>query len=109
MVNMKSLVWTLVTFCLQKGVFSQSCWKDTVCSGPTSAAFPGEWDANIFAPSSRTISPKSILSYTGATISSYPDTAILASNGSQLVFDFGIEVGGLVTLEYSSTGAGAVS
>jgi hypothetical protein len=81
---------------------------DTTCSGPTDTAFPGPWQSNIYAPSSRTINPASILSSAGSFISKFPGEAKLSGNGSQLVFDFGIEVGGLVTLEYQTTGAGAI-
>ncbi|TVY20687.1 hypothetical protein LARI1_G001193 [Lachnellula arida] len=88
---------------------AQKCWKDTACSGPDDTAFPGPWEANIYAPSSRLVSPKHILSLqTGEVISSFPGDAKLSGNGSQLVFDFGIEVGGLVQLEYLSTGPGAL-
>ncbi|KAH8816187.1 Six-hairpin glycosidase-like protein [Xylogone sp. PMI_703] len=90
-------------------VLANSCWRDTVCTGPKDTAFPGKWQSNIFAPSSRTISPKSILSLqTGKTISHYPGNSKLSGNGSALVFDFGIEVGGLVTLKYEATGPGAI-
>lgn len=88
---------------------AQSCWKDTVCSGPADTAFPGPWEKNIYAPASRIVSPKSILSrQTGNIICSYPGPAKLQGNGSQLVFDFGIEVGGLVTLNYTSDGVGSI-
>ncbi|TVY83207.1 hypothetical protein LSUE1_G001690 [Lachnellula suecica] len=86
---------------------AQDCWKNTTCSGPSDTAFPGTWESNIYSPSSRSVSPKSILSLqTGEVISSFPGNATLSGNGSQLVFDFGIEVGGLVHLNYSSTGPG---
>lgn len=87
---------------------AQSCWKNTICSGPTDTAFPGTWESNIFAPSSRTVSPASILSGTGNFISEFSGSAKLKGNGSQLVFDFGIEVGGLVTVQYSATGQGSI-
>lgn len=92
-------------------VLSDSCWRNTTCSTITEAAFSGEWDANIFAPESRTVAPRSILSAsTGENISSWDGQATLASNGSQLVFDFGKEVGGIVHLEYTVSGnsSGAV-
>lgn len=99
----------LVTFLLLlTSVLAQQCWKNTTCSGPTDTAFPGPWQANIFAPSSRTVSPASILSASGDFISKFPGKSRLSGNGSQLVFDFGIEVGGLVTLEYSTTGQGSI-
>ncbi|KAE9380306.1 glycoside hydrolase family 78 protein [Stipitochalara longipes BDJ] len=84
------------------------CWKNTTCSGPADTAFPGPWEANIFAPASRSVTPASILSTSGDLISKFPGTAQLSGNGSGLVFDFGIEVGGLITLEYTATSRGAV-
>jgi hypothetical protein len=104
-----NLLFCLITFLLlQNSVIAQQCWKNTTCSGPADTAFPGPWQANIFAPSSRTVSPASILSNSGEIISQFPGDSQLTGNGSQLVFDFGIEVGGLVTLGYSTTGQGAV-
>lgn len=64
----------------------------------------------MFAPSSRTVSPKSVLSLaTGREISPYSSfpgsnanhNFTLEGNGSALVFDFGREVGGIVHLEYT--------
>ena len=87
------------------GVLAQSCWRDTPCSDITEPAFSGEWDKNIFAPSSRTVSPANVLALANASvISSYPGVNTLAGNGSALVFDFGIEVGGIATVKYTSTG-----
>lgn len=103
------LVAQLITLLfLFGGAIAQSCWKNTTCSGPTDTAFPGAWESNIFAPSSRIVSPASILSSTGNFISDFHGSAQLKGNGSQLVFDFGIEVGGLVTLDYSATGQGLI-
>jgi hypothetical protein len=63
----------------------------------------------IYAPPPRTISPKSIASITtGDVIANYPDIPALVGNGSILVLDFGIEVGGLATLDFTSTGPGAI-
>jgi len=105
-----TLITRLATLaCLLYISQAQNCWKDTACSGPDDTAFPGPWESNIYAPSSRSVSPKSILSLqTGEVISSFPGDAKLSGNGSQLVFDFGIEVGGLVHLKYLSTGPGAL-
>ncbi|KAF1346620.1 Six-hairpin glycosidase-like protein [Delphinella strobiligena] len=86
-----------------------SCWLNTTCSGPLEAAFPGVWDANIYAPDSRTVSPFSILALSNASVlSPFPGPADLKGNASALVFDFGIEVGGIATVKYSSTGSGAL-
>ncbi|KAK3941471.1 Six-hairpin glycosidase-like protein [Diplogelasinospora grovesii] len=100
---------------LSWALLAQSCWKDTTCSSITQQAFPGIWESNIYAPSSRTVAPKNVLSLaTGDVISAYkPNAHTLSGNGSALVFDFGLEVGGLVTLKYtvsstSTSPAGAV-
>lgn len=99
----------LLTFLLLlNSAVAQQCWKNITCSGPPDTAFPGPWQANIFAPSSRTVSPVSILPGSGDVSSQFPGDSQLIGNGSQLVFDFGIEVGGLVTLEYSTTGQGSI-
>jgi hypothetical protein len=110
MIKFNSFSLLVATSLFYGTVLAQFCWKNTTCSGPTSAAFSGVWDNNIFAPSSRIVSPASILSSTGEAISSFSGTATLStSNTTLLVFDFGIEVGGLVTLNYSATGPAAVS
>jgi hypothetical protein len=88
---------------------AQICWKNTVCSGPPNTAFPGKWESNIFAPSSRIVSPKSTLSPQNLDIvSQFSGAGELAGNGSHLILDFGVEVGGLVSFKYNSTGEGAV-
>ena len=103
------LVRLLLAGFLFRTVSAQSCWKNTTCSGPANSAFPGPWDSNIFSPPARIISPKSVLSaQTGEVIGPYGQPAKLSGNGSQLVFDFGLEVGGLVSLEYSATGPGSI-
>ena len=90
-------------------VNTQSCWRDVTCTSPTETAFPSPWEGNIYVPSSRTVTPKSILSLaSGHVISNYPGPAILTGNGSSLVFDFGIEVGGVVTVDYTSSGPGSL-
>lgn len=104
---------TVILGFLASGALGQLCWRDTACSTVSEAAFPGVWDVNNYAPESRTVSPTSVLSATdGSIISSWSGSAHLASNGSKLVFDFGKEVGGIVTLKYTpsgpSSGAGAV-
>ncbi|CAJ2505257.1 Uu.00g126510.m01.CDS01 [Anthostomella pinea] len=95
-----------------KHVSSQTCWRDTPCSDIITAAFPGEWEADIFAPASRTISPATIFDLsTGEEVGSWPTTFTLASNQSEVYLDFGKEVGSIVTLQYevsSVNGAGAI-
>ncbi|KAJ5720161.1 hypothetical protein N7493_007039 [Penicillium malachiteum] len=90
---------------------AQDCWRNTTCSGPTEAAFEGVWNDNIYAPSSRTVQPVATLSdlKTSATTNEKkPATATFHGNGSLVVFDFGQEVGGILHLEYTSTGSGAL-
>jgi hypothetical protein len=84
------------------------CWQDTSCIGPTAAAFPGEWDKYIYSPSSRSLSPVEVLSADGDTLSAYPGAVSLKVNCSELTFDFGKEVGGIVTVTYSAEGSGSL-
>jgi hypothetical protein len=84
------------------------CWRDTTCTGPSSAAFPGDWDKYNYSPSSRTVAPAQILSSSNSLISNYPGAASLRGNGSLLVFDFGMEVAGIVTITYAARGSGQI-
>jgi len=49
-----------------------------------------------------------MLSASSDFISKFPGNSRLPWNSCQLVFDFGIEVGGLITLKYSTTGRGSI-
>lgn len=82
-----------------------SCWRDTPCNWPPEAAFPGEWESNIFAPPSRDVAPTALLTLNGNKIGRWPSTAELNRNQTGLVFDFGLEVGGLVTIDYTVASA----
>ncbi|KZL76395.1 glycoside hydrolase family 78 protein (bacterial alpha-L-rhamnosidase domain-containing protein) [Colletotrichum tofieldiae] len=109
MVSSKPL---LVTFGLVASALAQSCWRNATCTHPTEASFPGPWDENIYAPDSRTARPKSVLSLsTGeplAPFSSFSSTPpVLKGNGSALVFDFGVLVGGITTVNYTLVGGSA--
>ena len=86
---------------------AQTCWRDTVCT-PRSASFNGPWDSYMHSPASRTISPVNILDSDHNILSSYPGPAVLNSNGSLLIFDFGREVGGIITVNYDATGRGSL-
>jgi hypothetical protein len=81
-----------------------SCWRDTTCTGPADTNFPGIWEKNIYAPVSRSVSPKSVLSRDLTSLGSFPKQPALSGNGSRQIFDFGTEVGGLVTIKYNVTG-----
>ncbi|KAJ5255032.1 hypothetical protein N7505_010183 [Penicillium chrysogenum] len=111
---MAHLYWPSVVLILWS-LFSLStadtCWRETTCSGPTNTAFSGPWEKNIYAPASRTVRPASTLSElktNAVTDPSHPYKTTLYGNGSIIVFDFGIEVGGIVHLDYTSTGSGAL-
>ncbi|KAF2825111.1 Six-hairpin glycosidase [Ophiobolus disseminans] len=93
---------------LQPTVLAASCWRNTSCSGPTSAAFPGIWESSIYAPSSRTVRPRSAFTIRDRMPASYPRPVIFRGNGSNVVFDFGVEVGGIVSLTYTANGTGAI-
>ncbi|CAN9188782.1 unnamed protein product [Alternaria alternata] len=93
---------------LQLEVLAGSCWRDTTCNGPTEAAFQGPWHGNIYAPSSRTVRPRSVVTIRDRHPASYPRLVVLRGNGTNVVFDFGIEVGGIASLSYTSNGTGAI-
>jgi hypothetical protein len=85
---------------------AEKCWRDTECSTITEPAFPGPWDENIFAPDTRKVSPVNVLSLDdGSIISAYPGRNSITGNASALVFDFGVEVGGILSVSYSTIGA----
>jgi len=81
---------------------AQSCWRDTPCIGVKEPAFPGKWDANNFAPKSRNVSPTAIYALSsGEKIASWPSNFALSTNETDVYLDFGKEVGGIVTIEYT--------
>ena len=92
---------------LATSVFAQ-CWRNVTCDGPTTAAFPGSWDSNIYASSSRFVIPASLLTWPNLTATPWPNVAELTGNGSLVTLDFGKEVGGIVTLNYVSDGSGSL-
>ena len=85
---------------------AQHCWRNAPCIGPQEAAFPGgPWEENNFSPSSRTLAPVTVFDLaTPNDVKDYPSLSRLESNASALVFDFGKEVGGWVTVSYSTAG-----
>lgn len=92
----------------QSSVSAQSCWRDTACTGPAQPAFPGQWETYNYSPSSRIVQPARILRPDTSFLANYPGSAQLKGNGSQLIFDFGKEVGGIVTVSYSAIGSGSL-
>lgn len=85
-----------------------SCWRKTNCTGPSQASFSGPWDTNNFSPASRNVGPLKILDSNGDFLANYPSKAELTGNGSLLIFDFGKEVGGIVSLTYGALGNGTL-
>ncbi|KAF2423396.1 Six-hairpin glycosidase [Tothia fuscella] len=84
---------------------AQSCWRDTKCTGPLQPSFPGPWQTDIYAPPTRSVRPRRILSLPDArVIAQFPNPSSLVGNGSALVYDFGIEVGGIVRVNYTFSG-----
>ncbi|KAI1454450.1 glycoside hydrolase family 78 protein [Annulohypoxylon moriforme] len=90
-------VWLLVSL---TGVVAQSCWRDTKCTGPQTAAFPGEWESNLFAPSTRTVTPKAVFDLSTGENSDIK-SASFESTKSGVYYDFGFEVGGIATIDFS--------
>ncbi|KAI1826693.1 glycoside hydrolase family 78 protein [Xylaria intraflava] len=92
---------------------SRGCWKDTPCSGIEEPVYSGEWDANNFAPASRNVTPLATYDLaSGRQIAPWPVTLTLNGSDPGIYLDFGKEVGGLVTIEYSVssvTGNGSLS
>jgi hypothetical protein len=82
-----------------------TCWRKTNCTGPTKPAFEGTWSNDIFAPASRTVSPQKVLNSAGNVTGNFRQANnAIRGNGSQVIFDFGLEVGGVLTLTYATTG-----
>jgi hypothetical protein len=89
-------------------VAAQACWQDMACTGPQQAAFSGDWDKYISSPPTRSSAPVGILNADNTFRSAYEEGTTLSGNGSMVIFDFGQEVGGLVTLSYNATGSGTL-
>ncbi|KAL1884908.1 hypothetical protein Plec18167_001564 [Paecilomyces lecythidis] len=87
---------------------AERCWRNTSCTGPSDTAFPGVWEKNIYAPASRVVKPERIIKGSSSSDYEHSSAATLSGNGSQVIFDFGIEVGGIITVDYTSTGKGAL-
>lgn len=87
------------------------CWRDSNCSyGPSGPSFNGTWDKYNYSPADRTVSPITIYSTDFDEISSFPPASpvTLSGNGSTLIFDFGQEVAGIITVAYSAQGSGSL-
>lgn len=73
-----------------------------------SAAAPAQTDnvapglADNFAPASRTVTPTKVFRTTG-TVHTHAGDTTLTGSGASITFDFGEEVGGLVTVHFGSS------
>ncbi|KAI3333712.1 Six-hairpin glycosidase-like protein [Ustulina deusta] len=98
----------LIMLSLASGGWAASCWRDTTCTGPLEPAFPGDWDAYNYAPDSRSVKPKMVLSSDASSSTTYDGSIALSADIPQVVLDFGQEVGGITSLNYASDGAAVI-
>jgi len=90
------LLLAAATAVAQAKVPSSTCWRDTICTGREYPSFDTRGQDAIFAPASRTVLPISTLDEDGTLIGDFATTVL--ANGTLRVFDFGLEVGGIVTI-----------
>ncbi|KAH6639855.1 alpha-rhamnosidase [Boeremia exigua] len=85
---------------------AHACWRNSTCDGPTQPAFPGPWDKYNFAPRSRHVAPRALLSLPGGIhVSEYsPNATRVSADSEGVVLDFGLEVGGIVAFDYALRG-----
>jgi hypothetical protein len=107
--SLSTLLTVYLTFSLFCGSCAQTCWRNATCTGPLGIAFPGKWQSNIYSLSSRTVSLS--LSYSSQLAMSLRSTltyphwlAMVQSLSSTLVS----RVGGIATIDFISTGPGAI-
>lgn len=70
---------------------------------------PSSWQNNILSPASRHVEPVRILDDQHQVVSPYSKaryTTLDINSKPQAVFDFGKEVGGILTVKYSASGSG---
>lgn len=96
----------LVVLWLLLSQATAQCWRDTPCGGIRNASFPGAWDGDIFAPSSRTVYPTHILAGSGTKVFDETHTLELSMDQPGIIVDFGLEVGGIVSLDYTVSALG---
>ncbi|KAI0865312.1 Six-hairpin glycosidase-like protein [Xylaria cubensis] len=98
----------LAAYSLVSGGWAASCWRETTCTGPLEPAFPGDWDAYNYAPESRSMKPKTMLSSDLLSSTIYDGSVILSADTPQVVLDFRQEVGGIISFKYASDSAAAI-
>ncbi|KAI1336669.1 alpha-L-rhamnosidase [Xylariaceae sp. FL0016] len=83
-------------------VAEPACWRNATCINITESAFPGPWQDFVLAPETRVARPSTILSLAdGAPLGDYRPGIVLNATTPTLVFDFGVEVGGIITVNYA--------
>lgn len=84
----------------------KTCWRNSTCDGLSEPAFTGPWDKFNFAPNSRFVAPQTVLSLPiGIRVGKYDERAtVVQSSSVGSVFDFGLEVGGILSFDYSFSG-----
>lgn len=83
----------------------KACWRNSTCDSLLEPAFTGPWDKYNFAPSSRFVAPRTLLALPdGALVGDYDAEGItIGADSAGAVFDFGLEVGGIISFDYSLT------
>ncbi len=101
---METYLWLLVSLSLvglDGLALGRTCWRDTPCDEVEVPAFPGEWESNVYASASRLVSPPAAFDLaTRKRLDSWPGGATLRGEQNGVYFDFGVEVGGVVTVEF---------
>lgn len=92
--------WTNIS-CVRGFVF-----RTSICL--SILTLPGTWQSHIYAPSTRIVRPRRVFTVRDRMPASYPRPVLLRGNGSNAVFDFGIEVGGIASLTYTANDTGAI-
>jgi hypothetical protein len=88
-------------------VSAGNCWRETTCTGPTTAAFQNpKWEQYNYSPSSRSVYPTKVMYADNSVAGKYPLHNPFRGNNQILIFDFGQETGGTVQLNYTATEAG---
>lgn len=81
----------------------KACWRNSTCDGLLEPSFTGPWDKYNFAPTSRFVAPRTLLSLPdGDLMGRYDANGVgIEASSTGTVFDFGLEVGGIVSFDYS--------
>lgn len=84
------------------------CWRDTQCRGPKDLTWPGSWEKYNYSPTSRYIAPTSIIKSNSTEKYTRSGRTTLRGHSASVIYDFGKEVGGIVTVTYRSNATGTL-